>query len=735
MLVGFKQHLRVKTIPAEGVYLLSEHGMTTLSGSSIEVLAPLLDGTLTVAQVKREAPAGIGAGEVDWLLTRLCEAGLICFSGAPGPAPDGVVAYWDLIGLDAAAATAALASARIGVIALGNTSMTMAADACRDAGLTVGQAGTTGCDASLVLCDDYLDPELATVNTQHLASGRPWLLAKPGGTAMWIGPVFQPHEGPCWACMSKRLAANRPSELLMRRVFGTGASARPTATPPGVGQPGLRIAVLELGTWLAGLRNKEQHAVYVMDTLTLRGEHHPVHRRPQCPACGDPGLVARRSWTTPAAQGGEIRPHSPHRVLEEYGHLIDPVTGIVAGLHRDPRSSDLLPCYVSWRNRAVAADTIDAIRGWTRTCSGGKGATETEARAGALCEAVERYCATLDGDEARIRDSYRGLGSQAVDPRSCLLFDERQYANRERWNAWCDPIHRVAEPFDESAVIDWTPVRTLLTGQQRLLPTALVYLGSGMSDKPAFLSADSTGNAAGASVSDATVRGFLELVERDAVAIWWYNRTHQPAVSVESFDDPWMARLPQWFAQMNRAFWVLDVTSELGVPVMAAISRRVDKPAEDIVFGFGAHFDAHVALRHALAELGQQVLPLSGSARDLAEPHLPEWWATVATSNQPYLLSDPGQRPRTVHDYGRPQGTDSGLDLVCACARAAGLAPLVADLTRPDIGMPVVKVVVPGFRHIWPRFAPGRLFDIPVRLGRLEQPTAYDKLNPVPLHA
>ena len=56
---------------------------------------------------------------------------------------------------------------------------------------------------------------------------------------------------------------------------------------------------------------------------------------------------------------------------------------------------------------------------------------------------------------------------------------------------------------------------------------------------------------------------------------------------------------------------------------------------------------------------------------------------------------------------------------------------LVLDQTRPDIGMPVVKVVVPGLRHFWARFAPGRLYDVPVHMGALESPTAEESLNPV----
>ena len=39
---------------------------------------------------------------------------------------------------------------------------------------------------------------------------------------------------------------------------------------------------------------------------------------------------------------------------------------------------------------------------------------------------------------------------------------------------------------------------------------------------------------------------------------------------------------------------------------------------------------------------------------------------------------------------------------------------LVLNQTRPDIGLPVVKVIIPGLRHFWSRFGAGRLYDVPV---------------------
>jgi len=58
---------------------------------------------------------------------------------------------------------------------------------------------------------------------------------------------------------------------------------------------------------------------------------------------------------------------------------------------------------------------------------------------------------------------------------------------------------------------------------------------------------------------------------------------------------------------------------------------------------------------------------------------------------------------------------------------------LVLDQTRPDVGLPVVKVIVPGMRHFWARLGPGRLYDVPVQLGRLCRPTPYEELNPIPM--
>jgi ribosomal protein S12 methylthiotransferase accessory factor len=66
-----------------------------------------------------------------------------------------------------------------------------------------------------------------------------------------------------------------------------------------------------------------------------------------------------------------------------------------------------------------------------------------------------------------------------------------------------------------------------------------------------------------------------------------------------------------------------------------------------------------------------------------------------------------------------------------ALVERAGMEMLVFDQTRPEVGLPVAKVIVPGLRHFWPRFAPGRLYDVPVQLGWLARPLSEDELNPI----
>lgn len=754
--IGFRRHLRVASVPGQAdIYLVSARGTVALSGDHIQDLAPLLDGSHDLPALQRRVADRISPAQVRKVLAGLARANLVGWRAedpAAGRAGDGdpaAAAYWDLAG--AAGLGQDRAPVRLEVLAGPGSTLdpAVAAAALRSAGVPL--AGGAPCSGpAVVLCDDYLDPRLAELNARQLAAGRPWLLAKPTGPDLWVGPVFNlpagdPDGGACWECLATRLRGHRRGEALLRRA-GVPVAA-PEASLPVTRALGLQLTALEVAKWLAG-RPAGPDTVWTLDTLTLRCRSHPVRRRPQCSACGDTGQVTARMRrpvivaSAPKAAGAGDRGNghralTPEQVWQRYRHLVDPVSGIIESIRRDPDCPELIHSYLSGPNRAVDAGGLAASPAGLRQQSGGKGRTELEARVSALCEAVERYCGSRHGDEPTVRGSLRELGEVAIHPDRCQLFHERQYRDRTRWNRVQPEFQQIPEPFADSDQVDWSPAWSLTERRHRLLPTDLLYFAA---DRHPALRATSNGNAAGASVADAILQGLLELVERDAVALWWYNRTRHPAVDLSSFEDPWIADLSRAYAALGREFWVLDVSSDLGVPVFAAVSRRTDKPAEDLMFGFGAHLDPAVALRRALTELGQLLPAVAGARPDgsgyrAAEPHIRTWWRTATIANQPYLRPDERQAPRLQVDYGYVARSDlrEDVDHLVGVAARHGLEVLVVDQTRPDIKMPVVKVVVPGLRHFWARFAPGRLYDVPVRLGRVAAPTPYAELNPIPL--
>jgi ribosomal protein S12 methylthiotransferase accessory factor len=104
---------------------------------------------------------------------------------------------------------------------------------------------------------------------------------------------------------------------------------------------------------------------------------------------------------------------------------------------------------------------------------------------------------------------------------------------------------------------------------------------------------------------------------------------------------------------------------------------------------------------------------------------------------QDYPFLTPDDKPAVQLQFGSKFGRLTTSEQVKACvvlAKREGLDFLVLNQTRPDIGAPVVRVIVPGLRHFYRRFAPGRLYDVPVKLGLRERPISETELNPIHPH-
>ncbi len=565
----------------------------------------------------------------------------------------------------------------------------------------------------LVVCDDYFDPRLPTLHAEYRAAGVAWLPLRISGDALWFGPYFDHQPGhACWHCLDVRLARNQPVRAHWRSLEGGLHQGVPLAANAGAARTCLHLLTTRLAQPLTGLP---------LVTIQADGEmrSHPSPQRPQCPVCGDPDWLAMHqhqplqlnpAYKLAGVAGGARTQASQATVARLMGE-VSPLSGVAVELRVLPSQGDM-PVYHSQFFRPLHRDVHDLTRIVAQSCLG-KGMSDAQSQASALCEAIERYAAGYQGDEAVVTGSAQSLGTLCVLPQSLLFFSAEQRAQAR-------PGERAALlPCHNDTLMAWSPAWSLTHHSPRLLPLATCY-----ADVPApwsdYASWSSNGCASGNCREEAILQGLLEVVERDAVAIWWYNALPRPAYPSQHAGTAWLRTTQALGADWDS--WMLDLTHDMGIPVVAAIARHTG--SGDWALGFGCSLEPALAAERALTELIQLVA---------ANKCLPAHWRDADAARVTFLY--PGTEP-TAPPAWPAVHADIAED-IRTCVQAlqrCGLEVLVHDYSRPDIPLHTVKVVVPGACHIWPERASPRLYQVPVALGWRDTPIAADALNPWDLY-
>lgn len=738
-----RRDLRAECLP-DALILIGEDERHIFRGRAFSAVAAQIDGRRSADEVARAVDPAIPATEIWYALGRLHMAGWIV--PAQQSMQPSEAAWWDGSAISPDTATDRMSALQVRIDTLGpNTAALHRALAAAGIGTRIDGTGPT---LRVVLTDDYLRDELDAIDAQQIANGEPWLLAKPVGAMLWLGPIIRPGATACWACLAERLRLNRQVEqFTLRQKQRSAPLPKSKASLPLTEALAANLLATHIALWVAGGASPIDGALMTFDTVATANRMHSVVHRPQCPACGDPYRfrvaqpVTIGSVPTLAAVGGGHRSASAEQTFARFAHHISPITGVVTWLENHLEQVDgLIYSYTAGHNFVMGQDNLRWLQEGLRTRTGGKGVTEIQAKVSAIGEAIERYSGVQRGDEPVLRNTRRALGDSAIDLHACLNFSDAQYDGREAWNRAVPSIfHQIPNRLDDDLVIDWSPLWSLTGDCMRYAPAAFCWYGHAESREHYFCSGDTNGCAAGATAEEAILQAFLELVERDAVAIWWYNRVPRPGVDLPSFGLPYLSELKDYYTNIGREYWVLDITTDLGIPTFAAISRRTDQPVEDVVFGFGSHLDPAAALLRAVTEMNQ-FLPavMRRDARGQTVYAWPEddairWWKNETVERQPWLPPAGTLGARRLADFERFDDADIGVEVLnCVeICRRAGLEMLVLDQTRPDIGMHVFRVIVPGLRHFWRRLGPGRLYDVPVRLGWLDAPTSEADLNPI----
>jgi ribosomal protein S12 methylthiotransferase accessory factor len=258
------------------------------------------------------------------------------------------------------------------------------------------------------------------------------------------------------------------------------------------------------------------------------------------------------------------------------------------------------------------------------------------------------------------------------------------------------------------AGLSWHRATRLSDGCEVLLPADLcLRRPSALQEvKPPFPL--STGSAAGRSWDAAALHGMLELIERDAASLWWEGgsrgKSIPPGDETEIMAETLLTQLRQ--GASARRSWLLDITTDIGVPCVAGISCTAD--GFGFAFGLAARPTLKAAARSAVLEMCQGELAHAvveaklrerGEAALNARDHIHRRRATTLNADRcPLLQPAPERAEHLAIDATDPRAV---LRLIVDRLGQFGIEAFGLDLSRPRFAVPVARVIAPGLQP-WP---------------------------------
>ncbi|WP_437839891.1 YcaO-like family protein [Sorangium sp. So ce1153] len=343
----------------------------------------------------------------------------------------------------------------------------------------------------------------------------------------------------------------------------------------------------------------------------------------------------------------------------------------------------------------IGIPVYTAIRPAARSISTaqGKGIDHATARASAMMEAIESWHAEWIDLPLRW-DTYESLRRRAAvadmtrlprRPGAALRLDAPQL-----WVSGVDLFRDAAcwVPFDV--------VTSLYVASEQRSPYAQSSIGLASGNEPV----------------EAVVHALCEAIERDAEALWGAAGEVRQ-IDLSTVREPYLREVLGALERAEVGCFAFDITSGVGVPTFTALI--MDPPSEGLRVpgihgGAGAHLDPAIALSRAITEAVQTRLTfIAGSRDDLFRAGYDEardlavleatWAACRAPAGRLAWPTAPARRHETF---------EQDLDVLLAALRAAGITQAVAvDLSKSELGIPVVRVVVPGLEAGADVAAPG----------------------------
>lgn len=313
----------------------------------------------------------------------------------------------------------------------------------------------------------------------------------------------------------------------------------------------------------------------------------------------------------------------------------------------------------------------------------GKGATKEQAMASAVMEALERYSAEVREDDEIVHGTYEQAKSNGltINPYDLIL-----------------PMNVLN--YVQDADIAWTEGFEMFRGEPIWVPACEAFYPYYPDGDLQLYRFHTNGLAAGNTMEEAILHALFELIERDAWSIAEFNEFASADIEIDNEDSVAWKLLKQ-FEENGVEIHLKDLTSDIGIPTIGAAADDVrTKDPELLTIGVGTHLNPEIACIRALTEVAQSRTTHKHGVKvnaQLQKKTQDMGYEKIKKINRMWY-SDSKNRKKLSEIENR--ATDYVLDdieIVLQRLMESGFDMVAAvDLTRPEIGIPVVRMIVPG---------------------------------------
>lgn len=222
---------------------------------------------------------------------------------------------------------------------------------------------------------------------------------------------------------------------------------------------------------------------------------------------------------------------------------------------------------------------------------------------------------------------------------------------------------------------------------------------------------DSNGLASGNHFLEALLSGIYEVMERDAIACHSYasesTGTPLAKVRLETITYPKVREAIDRLHEAGFFLILYDCSIDTCLPVFKAVIYDKNRRNTRIAGGYGAHLDPEVAMIRTITEAVQgNTLAIAGSRDDMFSSHLKIYKKTDSEQTTAKLTEAPETVDASSYHSEATLTLEGDIHLLIEKLKTIGISQLlVFDLSKEELGVSVVRVIIPGLEGCYSQFS------------------------------